>query len=131
MKRKPSILSQQISQTHPAQITAILDLHVEAEIEDFKGHFPVYSLLPGVTQVDWAIYFAQQLLATPSDFKGMEVIKFQQPILKDSQVTLTLDWHSDKQKLYFSYTSPDTVHSDTSTSESSLVTHSSGRILLG
>ena len=49
----------------------------------------------------------------------MEVIKFQQPILPNTQILLTLDWEKEKQKLYFSYTSAENNN------------HASGRIKLG
>lgn len=117
IKRKPSIIHQTVN-----GFVVELQLHIDEDIEDFNGHFPVYSLLPGVTQIDWAIFFAKQYLSIPGEFQGMEVIKFQEPILKGSDVTLKLEWHDEKGKLYFSYTSQD--------NDACLHTHSSGRILL-
>lgn len=115
--RKPNLIKQQQDENN---IT--LWLQINSEIEDFKGHFPQFPLLPGVTQIDWAVFYAQQLLGTPTSFQGMEVIKFQEPILKNSIVMLSLSWHADKQKLYFHYTSEQ---------NNEIRTHSSGRILLG
>lgn len=115
--RKPTLIKQQI-----AENSVTLWLQIDGEIEDFKGHFPQLPLLPGVTQIDWAIYYAQQLFDSPKSFQGMEVIKFQEPILKDTLVKLALTWHADKQKLHFNYTSEQGDESHT---------HSSGRILLG
>lgn len=115
--RKPTLVKQQRDEN-----TFILWLRVDAEIEDFKGHFPQFALLPGVTQIDWAVYYAQQFFDSPKSFQSMEVIKFQEPILKEALVKLTLTWHADKQKLNFSYTSGQ---------DDEVRTHSSGRILLG
>ncbi|ELO1811309.1 3-hydroxyacyl-ACP dehydratase [Vibrio fluvialis] len=116
-KRKPTLLATDIQ---PSQAT--LSLRVDADILDFSGHFPQFALLPGVSQIDWAIFYACELLSTPDQFKGMEVIKFQEPILPDMEVTLTLNWDADKQKLAFQYRSERDSHP---------VVHSSGKMKLG
>ena len=98
-QRKPTIVDQQICANK-----AILTLKIDAVLADFEGHFPNYPLLPGVTQIDWAIFYGKKLLINSGTrFAGMEVIKFQDPILPDSIVLLTLTWNTDKQKLSFSY----------------------------
>ncbi|ENH7109624.1 3-hydroxyacyl-ACP dehydratase [Vibrio fluvialis] len=117
IKRKPTLLATDIQ---PSQAT--LSLRVDADILDFSGHFPQFALLPGVSQIDWAIFYACELLSTPDQFKGMEVIKFQEPILPDMEVTLTLNWDADKQKLAFQYCSERDGHP---------VVHSSGKMKLG
>ncbi|EKO3454380.1 3-hydroxyacyl-ACP dehydratase [Vibrio fluvialis] len=117
IKRKPTLLATDIQ---PSQAT--LSLRVDADILDFSGHFPQFALLPGVSQIDWAIFYACELLSTPDQFKGMEVIKFQEPILPDMEVTLTLNWDADKQKLAFQYLSERDGHP---------VVHSSGKMKLG
>ena len=98
---------------------ATLLLQIDPEIAYLEGHFDHYPLLAGVVQIDWAIYYGRKLLACDSVFRGMEVIKFQQPILPNTQILLTLDWEKEKQKLYFSYTSGENNN------------HASGRIKLG
>ncbi|WP_105902333.1 ApeI family dehydratase [Vibrio gangliei] len=118
IQRKPTIIKHQVQDN---QVT--LWLKVDSTIEDFKGHFAQFPLLPGVTQIDWAVFFGQQYLNAPSQFQSMEVIKFQEPILKNSLVKLELTWHSDKHKLYFHYYSE-------SEHEPQTRTHSSGRIVL-
>lgn len=116
-KRKPTI-TDVVIQDNQATITA----KVDADILDFRGHFNHFPLLPGVSQIDWALFYAIKYLNTPPTFKGMEVIKFQEPILPDSQVTLTLIWDDDKQKLAFKYSSQQ---------DERLVVHSSGKMKLG
>lgn len=113
-KRKPQVLSHQVK-NH----TVTLTLKVDSDIQDFEGHFPTFPLLPGVTQLDWVLYYAQRYLNLSQPFIGMEVVKFQEPILPNSVVHLSLSWDPVKGKLQFIYTS------ETST------THSSGKIKLG
>ncbi|MPW37187.1 3-hydroxyacyl-ACP dehydratase [Vibrio sp. B1Z05] len=116
-KRKPTIIDVNCADTQ-----ATLQLKVDADILDFCGHFSHFPLLPGVSQIDWALFYAVEYLNTPAVFKGMEVIKFQEPILPDAQVTLDLNWDSDKQKLSFKFRSQQ---------GELLVIHSSGKMKLG
>ncbi|WP_295892002.1 3-hydroxyacyl-ACP dehydratase [uncultured Vibrio sp.] len=117
VKRKPTLIESDIH-SPSAQLT----LKVDADILDFSGHFNHFPLLPGVTQIDWAIFYGVELLHTPPAFKGMEVIKFQEPILPDSIVQLSLSWDEVKHKLSFKYTSM---------RDAEEVTHSSGKMKLG
>jgi 3-hydroxymyristoyl/3-hydroxydecanoyl-(acyl carrier protein) dehydratase len=106
-KRKPSILSQLIDGD-----SATLTLGVDSDIYDFSGHFAQFPLLPGVTQIDWVMHYAKQILKISAPFSGMEVIKFQQPILPGAQVQLTLNWDSNRHKLAFQYAAVDgAIHS--------------------
>jgi 3-hydroxymyristoyl/3-hydroxydecanoyl-(acyl carrier protein) dehydratase len=116
-KRKPTITNIEVREN-----SVTLSLKVDADILDFRGHFTHFPLLPGVSQIDWALYYAIEHLQTPETFKGMEVIKFQEPILPNAEVMLELTWDVERQKLAFKYTS---VHDD------QIVTHSSGKMKLG
>ena len=117
-KRKPTILAQQINDDR-----AVLMLKIDAAIADFQGHFSSYPLLPGVTQIDWAVYFGTTLLNTKKEFGGMEVIKFQEPIVPDDFVVLTLNWQADNGVLLFRY------HSMKEDQQEKVI-HSSGKIRL-
>jgi len=99
--RKPTILKQQQG------IELLLTLLIDPELTDLQGHFPEFPILPGVTQIDWAIYYGKKLLNCPQRFAGMEVIKFKEPILPNSEVLLKLKWDQQKEKLYFTYSGQD------------------------
>lgn len=114
VQHKATIIEQTIAGNN-----ATLLLHIDPEIAYFEGHFDNYPILAGVVQLDWAIHYGKKLLSCGSVFKGMEVIKFQQPILHNMEILLTLRWDSEKEKLYFSYTSGEDNN------------HSSGRVKLG
>ncbi|MGR5138296.1 ApeI family dehydratase [Vibrio jasicida] len=116
-KRKPTLKNIDVLDQ-----TATIEMLVDADIMDFQGHFTHFPLLPGVTQIDWALFYAVEYLNTPAVFKGMEVIKFQEPILPDMQVCLSLSWDSEREKLAFKYTSQ---------SAEQTIVHSSGKMKLG
>ncbi|MEI6897976.1 MAG: 3-hydroxyacyl-ACP dehydratase [Psychromonas sp.] len=113
IRHKATIIEQSIVAN-----SATLLLQIDPDITYFEGHFEHYPVLAGVVQLDWAIYYGKKLLDCDGVFKGMEVIKFQQPILPNTRVLLTLRWEKEKQKLYFTYTSGENK------------THASGRIKL-
>lgn len=95
---KPKI----IKQTHSVDKLSLI-LFIQPELIYFQGHFNHFPVLAGVTQIDWAIYYGQNLLHCPKYFEGMEVIKFQVPILPDSVIELYLQWRESGQKLYFKF----------------------------
>ncbi|GEN09597.1 Acyl-coenzyme A synthetase/AMP-(fatty) acid ligase [Myxococcus fulvus] len=95
---------------------AVLSLETPASLPQFKGHFPQKAILPGVAQIEWAIQLARELFTLPPHFLRMEVVKFQQLIVPETQVTLELTWSAAKGSLHFKYTSE-------------AGTHGSGRIL--
>ncbi|SDV06697.1 acyl-CoA synthetase family protein [Pseudomonas mucidolens] len=94
-----------------------LQLAIPPDLAYFSGHFPQTPVLPGVVQVDWALSLGRQLLDLPSDFAGMEVLKFQQLVRPDDRIELHLRFDRERGKLYFAY------RNDTAAC-------SSGRILL-
>ena len=106
VKRKPTILAQTKD-----DFVAELQLSIDEDIYDFTGHFPSFSILPGVTQIDWAVYYARTILDIKADFSGMDVVKFQQPITPQTIVNLTLKWNVQQSKLQFKYHFGDTVFS--------------------
>lgn len=101
-----SILPQIVS-TSSTDNSVEFQLFVAAELECFKGHFPQQPVLPGVAQLDWAIQLGCQHFGYPANVAKLEVLKFQQILLPDSAVTLSIDHNPAKQKLSFRYHSED------------------------
>lgn len=106
-----------VKQVTGADFNWQLELKIPHDLAYFSGHFPSAPVLPGVVQVDWALHLAQQHMSLPSDFAGMEVLKFQQLVRPADEVSLSLRFEPEKNKLYFAFTMADTPCS-------------SGRILL-
>ena len=69
----------------------------------FKGHFPNFSILPGMIQVHLAIKYAQQNLNLEGHFSGFKTIKFSRPLLPEKPVRIELKFLREKKILNFHY----------------------------
>lgn len=78
-------------------------LSIAAELPMFAGHFPGQPVLPGVTQLDWAVRLGSQAFGYDTEVAVLEVLKFQQLLLPNMQVTLSISNNPAKGKLSFSY----------------------------
>ncbi|WP_226565280.1 ApeI family dehydratase [Shewanella chilikensis] len=78
-------------------------LSIPAELPMFAGHFPGQPVLPGVTQLDWAVRLGSQAFGYDAEVAVLEVLKFQQLLLPNMQVTLSISNNPAKGKLSFSY----------------------------
>ncbi len=81
----------------------VLDLHIAPDIAHFAGHFPGAALLPGVVQVDWAVFFARRHLALTGHFSALETLKFLGVILPGTKLQLSLLWDVERRRLEFTY----------------------------
>ena len=97
------ILPQVLNQQLVSDTRLLLTFRLSADLFWFKGHFPSSPILPGVTQVNWAMGYAEELLGLDKAFSGMEVVKFQRPLLPEEIVNLQIDWLREKQRLVFRY----------------------------
>ncbi|MBL1416408.1 MAG: hypothetical protein COB27_006000 [Moritella sp.] len=105
--------------------SAVLTLHIPADLDYFKGHFDQAPILAGVVQLHWAAKFAQQYLdISATDVMDIQVLKFQEMILPGQEVVLTLTKKS-TEKVLFSYQS--SVQSRVANGD--VKSHSSGRLI--
>jgi 3-hydroxymyristoyl/3-hydroxydecanoyl-(acyl carrier protein) dehydratase len=98
----------------------ILELFIPEELAYLNGHFDQIAIVPGVTQIHWAVYYAQQNINKLMDahqlthalsagkmlFDGiyeMQVIKFKSLIFPKTTINLNLRFMGDSNKLYFKF----------------------------
>lgn len=98
----------------------VLELFIPEELAYLNGHFDQIAIVPGVTQIHWAVYYAQQnfnkhidahqltntLSAEQTPFDGfyeMQVIKFKSLIFPKTTINLNLRFIDDSKKLYFRF----------------------------
>ena len=101
-----SVLPQIIS-AHQQEDTITWHIFVDASLDFFKGHFPEQAVLPGVTQLDWAVPLGCKAFGYDPKVASLEVLKFQQLLLPNSQVELTINHNKDKARLTFQYANGD------------------------
>jgi 3-hydroxymyristoyl/3-hydroxydecanoyl-(acyl carrier protein) dehydratase len=87
------------------EASAELQLTIPDDLVYFNGHFPGAPIVPGVTQIKWAVELARRYLGARGTFVGMDAVKFQHVMLPGTSVTLSLRWSAPDGKLHFSYQS--------------------------
>jgi len=102
----PIIVSQDIDPPR-----AEFELIVPKDLFYLQGHFPANPVLPGVTQVHWAISLARTHLPLKETFLGIEALKFHLLVMPDTHLKLTLEHIKSSGKLRFRYTSDAGLHS--------------------
>jgi 3-hydroxymyristoyl/3-hydroxydecanoyl-(acyl carrier protein) dehydratase len=98
------------AETHTADGGVRLHLSVSADINLFAGHFPGFPLLPGVAQIHWAAQLGAERFSIDSRFSRLLNIKFQKPVLPDSELELLLKWDAARRQLSFTYDSAAGCH---------------------
>lgn len=67
-----------------------VEIFLDPKLHWFKGHFPAQPLLPGVVQIQWALYYAQKLLAKPMRITSVPQLKFMYPVLPGQTIKLRI-----------------------------------------
>lgn len=80
-----------------------LELELPATLSCFAGHFPGFSVLPGVVQVDWVMQLgAAHFPGVPRAAADLRV-KFKRVITPGMPLTLTLRHDAARGRLDFTY----------------------------
>jgi 3-hydroxymyristoyl/3-hydroxydecanoyl-(acyl carrier protein) dehydratase len=95
---------------------AQFELRIPVDLAYFDGHFDGAPVLPGVAQIQWAIFFARARFGVERAFSRLEAVKFLRPILPGAVVRLSLQWRGERSSLAFVF-------------DSDAGRHSSGRII--
>jgi 3-hydroxymyristoyl/3-hydroxydecanoyl-(acyl carrier protein) dehydratase len=66
-------------------------LDVSRDLAQLEGHFDSFPVVAGVVQLDWALRAAADWLGVPPRLAGLEALKFPQPLVPGSRVTLRLE----------------------------------------
>jgi acyl-coenzyme A synthetase/AMP-(fatty) acid ligase len=102
----PRIIDREINENE-----VILRCSIPPQLIYFDGHMPERPIMPGIVQVHWAEHYGRDFFPITGNFERLEVIKFQQVILPDYQISIILTYSEDSGKLGFRFESDRGVHS--------------------
>jgi 3-hydroxymyristoyl/3-hydroxydecanoyl-(acyl carrier protein) dehydratase len=80
-----------IDQINTSDQQFLLDLYIDSDMHWLEGHFPGQPVVAGVVQTHWAAELAKQLFNTGDEFVRIDNLKFQQVILSEQSLQLTLE----------------------------------------
>jgi len=78
-----------------------LRLHVPRSLTYFRGHFPGFSILPGVVQLSWVMRYARRYLLLSGRAAWTMQVKFHRPILPGTEIDMVLSLLADGRMLNF------------------------------
>jgi 3-hydroxymyristoyl/3-hydroxydecanoyl-(acyl carrier protein) dehydratase len=105
--RRPVLIDVKVAQGHVDGA-----LLVTPDLVGFAGHFPDFPILPGVVQLDWAVYYAQEFLCLEEPVVRVERLKFTCPISPNTSLRLSLSYDADKSSVDFRFYRPIAATSD-------------------
>ncbi|MCP4004215.1 MAG: hypothetical protein GY725_08475 [bacterium] len=78
------------------------ELRVPEDLACWPGHFPVYSLVPGVLQLRWVVQAVERCTGTPAFVRSIEALKFKRPMLPGQAFTLAVQPDETRRLFRFS-----------------------------
>lgn len=88
-----------------------LTFWVSADCPYFMGHFPGHPVLPGIVQIQWALYFAQEHIGLSLAVKSIGMLKFRRLIYPNTKLKLELIFDTTRNRFLFLYSSDSGEHS--------------------
>lgn len=93
----------QILQTEKTATSLNCQLYIPADLFYFQGHFDSFPIIPGVTQIHWAVEYAKENFYIPGKFYQMINIKFKRVIRPGTILYLIIQRDVVKNTLTFSF----------------------------
>jgi 3-hydroxymyristoyl/3-hydroxydecanoyl-(acyl carrier protein) dehydratase len=90
---------------------ATIELRIQPDLDCLRGHFPMLPVVPGATQLGWALEFASLLLGTPRATRALQSIKFERIIQPGRSLRLRIAAETGGTALRFEYASGAGRHS--------------------
>ncbi len=84
-----------------ASQTMSLTFKADPKLPYFKGHFPQFTLLPGIAQVELVLREANRYLKTPLAASDVKNAKFNNMILPCAFVTMTVEYEPSTNRLKY------------------------------
>jgi 3-hydroxymyristoyl/3-hydroxydecanoyl-(acyl carrier protein) dehydratase len=92
----------ELQRSAPDADRLVLRLWIPKTLFWFRGHFPQWQVLPGVAQIHWAMAYSESLTGDLR-YHSVDRVKFQTPVMPDSELRLELYHEASRQLLHFCY----------------------------
>ncbi len=89
--------------THQDANRIEMNMTLLPEWQYFDGHFPSVGILPGVAQIHWVMIVASRYFNRKFEVDSLSQIKFKKPLLVHDEITLSLEYAEDLNRLSYSY----------------------------
>jgi 3-hydroxymyristoyl/3-hydroxydecanoyl-(acyl carrier protein) dehydratase len=76
-------------------------LEVPDDLVYFQGHFEDFPVVAGVVQLRWAMDAARELLGEPPRVRGIEALKFPDPLLPGQPFALAVELAIEGTSIHF------------------------------
>lgn len=86
-------------------LQATLELSIQPDLACLRGHFPTLPVVPGATQLGWALEFGALVLGTPGAMRALHSVKFERIIQPGRSLRLRIAAETGGTVLRFEYTS--------------------------
>jgi 3-hydroxymyristoyl/3-hydroxydecanoyl-(acyl carrier protein) dehydratase len=83
--------------------SAAIELRIQPDLACLRGHFPALPVVPGATQLGWALAWGAEMLGTPPAMRAARSVKFERIIQPGRTLTLSLATDESASTLRFEY----------------------------
>jgi 3-hydroxymyristoyl/3-hydroxydecanoyl-(acyl carrier protein) dehydratase len=90
---------------------ATIELRIQPDLACLRGHFPRLPVVPGATQLGWALEFGSLVLGTPRATRALHLVKFERIIQPGRSIRLRVAAEAGGTVLRFEYASGAGRHS--------------------
>jgi 3-hydroxymyristoyl/3-hydroxydecanoyl-(acyl carrier protein) dehydratase len=85
------MIEQEIKKSFTGIENGVFSFFIKDDFEAFKGHFPSNPILPGIVQIDMALFCIRRALNDANaNIKGIKKVKFIKPIEPESKLLIEL-----------------------------------------
>src|SRR5277367_4585028 len=102
-RRLPEVTEPVLIEVKIADYSVEMSLTIPPELIYFRGHFPAFTVLPGVVQIDWVMFYGRRYLKIGDATARTLQVKFRKIIRPRDHLTLTIVHQPARSQIPFTY----------------------------
>jgi 3-hydroxyacyl-[acyl-carrier-protein] dehydratase len=84
-------ISQAVGESFKKREGDVFTFFIDKNFPAFEGHFPGAPLLPGIVQIEIALFCVKQILNKDASVSEIKKAKFIKPILPDTEIHISIN----------------------------------------